>query len=55
MEWLSPVEARVGGMGQLLDEVEEVLGVVESVWRCPACGECGFFGPTESGAWGDVG
>lgn len=44
--WLSPEEARVDGMP--VDEATEMLGSVESVWRCGSCGEIGFFGPTET-------
>jgi hypothetical protein len=47
IEWLSVVEARTAGLP--VDEAMTHLGVIESVWRCPLCGECGFFGPTESG------
>jgi uncharacterized protein with PIN domain len=45
IEWLSLVEAREAGLP--VDEAVTRLGKVESVWRCPSCGECGFFGPTE--------
>jgi uncharacterized protein with PIN domain len=43
--WLSADEARVDGIP--VDEAEMFLGSVESVWRCPSCGEVGFFGSTE--------
>lgn len=43
VEWLSLGDARV--LGLPVDEAVDALGVVESVWRCADCGECGFFGP----------
>ena len=47
LDWLSVAEARLAGLP--VDEAAKMLGPVESVWQCPSCYECGFFGPTESG------
>jgi uncharacterized protein with PIN domain len=32
-----------------VEEAELVLGMVESVWQCVACGDVGAFGRTEYG------
>jgi len=46
LDWLSGDEARAAGLP--VDEAVEFVGPVVSAWRCPSCGECGFFGRTES-------
>jgi hypothetical protein len=47
IDWISLGEARAAGLP--VDEALSVVGRIESVWRCPLCGGCGFFGPTEVG------
>ena len=47
LEWLSRSEAVCDGLDVAGAEV--YVGRVESAWRCPACGDYGFFGPTEVG------
>ena len=47
LEWMTAAQATRAGL--LVAEAAEMVGVVESCWRCLMCGHCGFFGPTEVG------
>jgi len=50
VRWFTRREARRRpGLAELVEQVEPVLGRVESVWECVVCDEAGAFGPLEYG------